>query len=203
MELEEVLSRPDGPEKTAALVVWIQGLFVDEDQIPVLVGGGAVEILTGGAYTTGDLDFVGFVPAAVGTILERSGFKKIGRHWIHEEGQVFVEFPGESLGPNERSIRRVAYGCDVVLVSIEDLLVDRLGAWDYWKSGVDGANALLLYRRCRPEIDEKRLQSRAIQEGFETALDSLRAFDAKWAVTEPNLESLEEWANRGPTMEDG
>ena len=26
----------------------------DEDQVPILVGGAAVEILTGGAYTTGD-----------------------------------------------------------------------------------------------------------------------------------------------------
>ncbi len=139
MELVETLSLPDGPERTTAIVAWIQSLFTESAQVPVLVGGGAVEIFTGGAYTTGDLDFVGSVPKAIGTILENNGFESAGRHWIHREGQVFVEFPGSSLGPNERPFRYTAFGHDIILVSIEDLLVDRLGAWEYWKSGVDGA----------------------------------------------------------------
>jgi len=76
MELVEALSLPDGPERTTAIVAWIQSLFTESAQVPVLVGGGAVEIFTGGAYTTGDLDFVGSVPKAIGTILENNGFDK-------------------------------------------------------------------------------------------------------------------------------
>lgn len=64
MHLEDALSVSAGPQRTAAIVAWVQSLFTEENQVPVLVGGAAVEILTGGAYTTGDLDFVGIVPDA-------------------------------------------------------------------------------------------------------------------------------------------
>lgn len=115
---------------------------------------------------------------------------------------MFVEFLGSSLGPNETSIRFSAFGRDIILVSIEDLLVDRLGAWQYWKSGVDGANAFFLYRACRQMIDDRRLKSRATEEGFESALDALRMFDREWGPSDPPPETLEEWANRGPGTED-
>ena len=70
MEIDEILCLPDGPQRTAATAAWVQGLFSEESPTPVLVGGAAVEILTGGAYTTGDFDFVGSVPASVRRQLE-------------------------------------------------------------------------------------------------------------------------------------
>lgn len=202
MILNEALSLPEGPERTAAIVAWIQSLFSRGTRVPILVGGGAVEIFTGGAYTTGDLDFVGSVPKTIATILENNGFEKVGRHWIHHEGQVFLEFPGSSLGPNERHVRYTAFGHDIELVSIEDLLVDRLGAWEYWKSGVDGANAFILFRTCRDEIDHERLKARAAEEGFEDSLRALLAFDSDWSSCDPDVATLETWANRGPAGAD-
>ena len=201
MSLLQALSLPEGPRRTAAIAAWVQGLFSGEDQAPVLVGGAAVEILTGGAYTTGDLDFVGFLPPPVREVLEQNGFKRSGRHWIHEDGEIFLEFPGEALDPKEKAIRYEAFGHDLVLISLEDLLVDRLGAWTHWKSGVDGANAFLLFRLCRSEIDEDRLTRRAREAGFERALNALREFDRVWAESDPDPESLEVWANNGPQEE--
>lgn len=199
VNLTDVLSQPDGPKKTASLVAWVQDLFSDQHEVPVLVGGAAVEILTGGAYTTGDLDFAGSVPAPVKRFLQESGFERSGRHWIHEAGQVYLEFPSETLDHREQAVRINIYGFDILLVSIEDLLVDRLGAWDHWKSGIDGANACLLYRRCRSDIDHDRLTRRAGEAGFENALKALERFDRQWSSTEPDPEALEVWANRGPT----
>jgi hypothetical protein len=170
--------------------------------VPVLVGGAVVEILTGGAYTTGDFDFVGFVPASVRRKLEASGFRKTGRHWIHEQAEIFLEFPGKALGAEERAVLRKAFGYEVVVVSVEDLLVDRLGAWAYWKSGVDGANAFIVLRTCRDEIDHDRLAQRAHQAGFEGALAALRAFDTEWSDCDPDPEALETWANNGPQAAD-
>lgn len=203
MELNEALSLPEGPGRTTAIVAWIQSLFVQGTDVPVLVGGAAVEIFTGGAYTTGDLDFVGSIPRSIGAILESHGFERAGRHWICREGQVFVEFPGSSLGPDERSVRYSAFGHEIVLVSIEDLLVDRLGAWECWKSGIDGANAFVLFRTCRDEIDLNRLKNRVASAGFEAALRGLLAFDREWSATDPDATTLEEWANRGPQEVDG
>ena len=201
MKFSDVMSLPEGPRRTAAIAAWVQGLFSRENRAPVLVGGAAVEILTGGAYTTGDLDFVGSVPPSVRDILEENGFKRSGRHWIHEVAEIFLEFPGDALDPKERAIRHEAYGYNLILVSLEDLLVDRLGAWAHWKSGVDGANAFLLYRICRSEIDDDRLTRRAREEGFEPALDALRDFDRDWAESDPDPLALEDWANSGPREE--
>ena len=201
MKFSDVMSLPEGPRRTAAIAAWVQSLFSRENRAPVLVGGAAVEILTGGAYTTGDLDFVGFVPHSVRDILEENGFKRSGRHWIHEVAEVFLEFPGDALDPKERAIRHEAYGYNIILVSLEDLLVDRLGAWAHWKSGVDGANAFLLYRICRSEIDDDRLTRRAREAGFEPALEALRDFDRDWVESDPDPEVLEVWANNGPREE--
>ena len=201
MKFSNVMSLPEGPRRTAAIAAWVQGLFSRENRAPVLVGGAAVEILTGGAYTTGDLDFVGFVPPSVRDILKENGFKRSGRDWIHEVAEIFLEFPGDALDPKERAIRHQAYGYNLLLVSLEDLLVDRLGAWAHWKSGVDGANAFLLYRICRSEIDEERLTGRAREAGFEPALDALRDFDRDWVESDPDPEALEAWANNGPQEE--
>jgi hypothetical protein len=198
MEIRDVIALPEGPRRTAAIVAWIQSLFADDEQAPVLVGGAAVEIFTGGAYTTGDLDFVGHLPRDVESSLQASGFRKAGRHWINDEAEIFLEFPGSALDPDERSVRRRAFGFDVILISIEDLLVDRLGSWAYWKSGVDGANAFALYRACREDIDHDRLRRRADDAGFGHALEALRAFDANWPNSEPDPTSLEKWANKGP-----
>lgn len=198
MQLDELLLLPEGPRRTAAIAAWVQGLFQDEDQMPILVGGAAVEILTGGAYTTGDFDFVGFVPASVRRELEANGFEKTGRHWINEGAEIFLEFPGDALDAEERAVRRRAFGYEIVIVSIEDLLVDRLGAWAYWESGVDGANALVLLRTCRDEIDHDRLTRRAREAGFGDALDALQAFDTEWSESDPDPDALETWANNGP-----
>ena len=90
---------------------------------------------------------------------------------------------------------------DAVGAAAVEGLVDRLGAWAYWKSGIDGANAFLLYRICRDEIDEKRLTRRAREAGFEPALVALREFDRKWAETDPDPDILADWANKGPREE--
>lgn len=86
--IEEILSLPDGPDKTARIAAWIESCFRDPTRVPILVGGAAVEIVTGGAYTIGDLDFVGSVDPTVSSEFERAGFRRHGRHWIHEDAQV-------------------------------------------------------------------------------------------------------------------
>ena len=199
MNIADVLTLPDSPRKTAALVAWVQGLYPAEERAPVLVGGAAVEILTGGAYTTTDLDFAGLVPASVKRSFQKSGFERSGRHWIHEAAQVFLEFPSEALDYREQAVQINVYGFDILIVSIEDLLVDRLGAWQYWKSGIDGANAFILYRKCRSDVDFDRLTRRAREAGFESALGALEGFDRAWSTSDPGPEDLEAWANRGPT----
>ncbi len=177
MKLDEILAAPEGVEKTARLAAWVQGLF-SRGLEPVLVGGAAVELYTAGAYTTGDLDMVGTVPAAVADALVREGFVRRGRHWIHEAGQVYLEFPGSALAEGESAVRVEVAGCEVVAIAPEDLLAERLGAWKHWRSAVDGVNAWLLLQALAGRLDEERLEGRCAALDAVDALSALRRFAA-------------------------
>ena len=191
MDFAEALRPNAGPERTAALVAWFQGLFAGEP--PVLVGGAAVELYTGGAYRTGDLDFVGRIPGEVSRALAGAGFRKRGRHWIHEKAQVFIELPAVEFD-REVWIDAIRIGdWTVVLLSPEDVLVDRLAAWKLWRVPVEGINAYLLYRARGQAMDARRLEEAAAVEGVADELDSLRRFGDQdrepqeieaWAATE-------------------
>ena len=191
MDITEALRLDSGPARTAAVVAWFQGLFASDT--PVLVGGAAVELYTGGAYRTGDLDFVGRIPREVSRLLAEAGFRKRGRHWIHEEAQMFIEFPAAEFDRDVR-IDAIRIGdWTVVLLSPEDVLVDRLAAWKFWRVPVEGINAYLLYRARGQAMDAKRLEEAAGIEGVADELESLRRFGDRdrepqeietWAATE-------------------
>jgi hypothetical protein len=197
VDLDAIFSLPDGPAKTARLAAWVQGLFSPEDP-PVLVGGAVVELLTGGAYVTGDLDFVGSVPTSVAQALAAAGFERGGRHWVHEPGQVYLEFPSTSLDPDEVAVLLEVEGLRLLAISPEDLLAERLGAWKHWRSAVDGVNAWLLLREQASALDHGRLQARCEALGAGDALDALLRWTRALGGREPTPEEVEEWTRSGP-----
>ena len=184
----------EGPGRVAAIAAWVQSLFSDKESRPVLVGGAAVELYTGGAYRTGDLDFVGTPGPEVVNLLESAGFQRLGRHWVNEQHKVFLEFPGEALGELESTAVIRVGAHSVLIVSLEDLIVDRLAAWRFWKSDIDAINAYLLARAQGVELDEVRLRRLAENADVERALDQLDGFLARHEDTEPNQSELEEWS---------
>lgn len=192
-EIDSLLRLPEGPERTAALAAWIQGLYAEHP--PVLVGGGAVELYSGGAYVTGDLDFVGEVPPEVAQGLLAAGFVKRGRHWIHDEGQVFVEFPSSDLDSGERTARVRIGDVAVLVLAPEELIVDRLAAWEHWRSEIDGVNAFLVWRAREGELDRDRLRRLAERHDVSASLDRLVELAASVAGRAPTREELEVWAS--------
>lgn len=188
MILPDSLTQRPEPDRTAGIVAWFQGLF--ERDPPVLVGGGAVELYTGGAYRTADLDFVGRIPTDVARELERAGFSKRGRHWIHEDAQIYIELPATSFDRDVRIDAIRIKDWTVILLSPEDVLVDRLAAWKFWHIPVEGINAYLLFRARRNEMDPKRLDVAARTVDVGDALDSLRSF----AGRDREPEEIEAWA---------
>lgn len=198
MAIDEILALDEGPRRTAALVGWLQSLFDEAETTPVLVGGAAVELYTHGAYTTGDIDLVGTVTPGAVRALAAAGFERHGRHWIHEPAQVFVEFPASALDPEEASSWLEFASQKILIVSAEDLLVDRLGAWEYWQSSVDAMNALLLWRAHKERLDVVRLEKRIKQAGWQRAWRSLVGFSERWEQAEPPITEVERWAIPGP-----
>lgn len=195
-DLRAILVLREGPVRLARLAAWLQRLYDDEREIPVLVGGAAVELYTGGAYTTGDLDFVGRVPETVARRLVEAGFERRGRHWLREDGQVFFEFPGRSLEPVSDPVRLRRGGTELLVIAPEALLADRLAAWKFWGSEIDAVNALRLLQVMGPKFDP-RLAARLART---LEVDDERLRLARWARRLggrwPAEKEIERWTKR-------
>ena len=155
-------------------------------------------LYTGGAYTTGDLDFVGDIPDAVARVLLETGFRREGRHWVLEEGQVFIEMPGSSLEPDDPPVRLEIGGRSVIAASPESMLVDRLASWQFWRSSVDGVNAYLLWSSQQERMDRKRIAALSRKLEIGKALAKLEGFVARLGGKAPSPEDLEKWAESFP-----
>lgn len=143
-ELKKAAGIKEFPERHIKIVLVITKALQDLSIYPVLVGGGAVEFYTVGAYTTGDIDLVAPSGEDINNRLRLLGFQRIGKNWVNEEVGIFLEFPSSSLGTDEDYNEIDIGGGRIRIVSIEDLIVDRLNAFKWWGSTVDGINALLL-----------------------------------------------------------
>jgi len=196
LPLAAALRLPEGPQRTAAVAAWIQGLY--DTRPPVLAGGAAVELYTAGAYSTGDLDFIGDVPDGVAAALKQSGFQREGRHWIHPRAELFVEFPGSALQAHEKTAILEVGGIPVLTLSPEDMIIDRLAAWQLWNSTTDGASAFLLWKAQERRLDKARLAELSEIRGVQNALERLRKFVQRRGSKLPSAKDLETWANKAP-----
>lgn len=163
----------DSAERAVGIAAVLARALRQVGQDPVLVGGAAVEFYTQGGYSTEDIDMVAPGGADLVKTMEQLGFEKMGKDFIHEPLKVYVEFPGASLGPDERFQEIQMGGQHLRIISVEDLIVDRLASFKFWQSAIDGTNAMLLLEL--ENIDETRLLFRARQENTEDALGSIRA----------------------------
>lgn len=197
LSLSEAIAVEAGSARTAALAAWVQSLAMSEADKPVLVGGAAVELYSGGAYRTGDLDFVGEIGKEGESRLEGEGFQKRGRHWIHQELQIYLEFPGSDLADGE-SAAVIEFGdYSVVVIGLEELIVDRLAAWQFWQSEIDAINAFRLRQVREAEIDERRLRQLAELREVSPALRALNALVERTVDGDPSVSELEEWSRNG------
>lgn len=136
---------------------------------PILVGGSAVAFYTEGKYTTHDIDMISPSGKDIEEVMGRLGFSKFGKDYSNKQLKIYVEFPSDALGPTEK-VNIIKVGTSrLKIISIEDLIVDRLCAFKYWGSTVDGVNALIMLEL---GIAKKaRVEDRAREEDVLDALD--------------------------------
>lgn len=94
---------------------------------PVVVGGTAEEFHSGAPYHETDLDLCGWLQEREPGTLQEIGFRRQGRHWVHEASKVAVEFPESRIDGDESRIERVRVGRGTAaIIGVDDLYVDRL-----------------------------------------------------------------------------
>jgi hypothetical protein len=154
---------------TAAIVT---DLLMQNGIRPVIVGGFSVELYTLGGYTTEDLDFVLQGYDRTAEILNKLGFKKAGKDWIHPVAGVTLEIPDRLLAGDEDKVTEIPVGNgSVYVIGIEDLILDRLRSAVHWQSGRDrewGYRLLLMYYE-KIDLDyiRSRFEHRKEKEEFE------------------------------------
>ena len=139
-----------------------------------LVGGQAVETYTAGQFTTGDVDVTTTHREATENLLRRLGFKKEGMVWLNEKLAIAVHIVGSYPSRTEK-VRSLEVGAYTVrIVGVEELIIDRLKAAKFWKSGRDSEQAAVLFDGFRKSIDVDYLVRRASEEKVDDILRKIR-----------------------------
>jgi len=130
---------------------------------PVVVGGHAVEFYTLGSYTTADIDIVSEGQREIENLLKSWGFKKIDRLWVNLKYDIEVDIVSSTLKGNDYSrVSEVTVeDLKVYIIGIEDLIIDRLNAFVWWKSDEDSKWAEQLIKLHRKDIDKRYLIRKA------------------------------------------
>lgn len=180
-ELQEKLSRAKEIAEPFRRSLYVLGLLTAAMKPlgirPILVGGTAVEFYTLGGYTTRDIDLVINGRDKAKRVLEEFGFIRHAghRHWYHEELDLALEIPDEYLaGSPDKVLTVEAEDTEVYVIGIEDLILDRLAAFKFWESGIDGHWAATLILIHREQIDWGYLENKAAEENLEDALRAVR-----------------------------
>jgi hypothetical protein len=128
------------PEFRHALEILARGIRTLETRglsPPVLVGGAAVEIYTGGSVTSGDFDLVTSFQEELEEALIEVGFERpdggerILSGLIHEESGIALQVVSERLmdgktDENRMMVLDVGEG-SLAVIPVEDLIADRMG----------------------------------------------------------------------------
>ena len=141
-------------------------------ETPILVGGGAVEFYSSGHFVTGDLDLCAET-ARVAPVLETLGFRKEGMYFAR--GKLFIHILGPGFAGRSDDIALGKTGLGIRVISLEDLIVDRLNSCKWWKHQFDCEQAFYLLNTYRERLDDSYLEERAAQEEVRDMLDEMRA----------------------------
>jgi hypothetical protein len=166
--LETLLSIEDPVKRKALFMALLSKEIVERGgKQPIIVGGEAVEIYTQGSYTTGDIDIKSPLEITE-AVLKEWGFVKAGRPWLNKELDIYIDWLGSSLEEGEEAEKRAAIikiteELDIRVISIEDLVIDRLGAFKWWgdTDSLMWAKVLVRVKKSIDSIDETYIRERA------------------------------------------
>ena len=176
-ELEYTKTIEDPLRRRLYVCALVTAALPHSNRLPyVVVVGNALEFYTLGDYTTADVDLVSGRRSEIGNILENWGFNRMRRHWYHADLDVAIEIPDDVLAGSEEEITQVEIeGLNVYIIGVEDLIVDRVNAYDHWRSIDDGDWAKELMALYKHEIDWDYLVTSARAEEILDALNTLKS----------------------------
>jgi len=141
-----------------------------------VVGGSAIEVYTGGRYTSDDLDLVVDSRKKVTDVLARWGFKNRGKLWTKEDWGIVVDAMEKEISGSRRHTQVLSTAQGSFRISgPEDLIIRRVRESVNWQ-GREGAfaHAILLVERMDTELDWDYIEFFAKREHWEAQFRELR-----------------------------
>ena len=146
----------------------------------IIVGGFAVEIYSGRAYRTGDVDIVveGEAVDLVRDVLRRiSDFGlRIYLPRIREISEKGIDVVGTVYNRRKPPIRLQVDSYWVYVVPPEEVVLTYLEAWKFWNSVEDRNKAVLAYCAQKDRMDLKYLTEEAETRGVKDSLEKVKAY---------------------------
>jgi hypothetical protein len=182
MNIEKLIAIEDPVKRKAMFMAIFSKEVADRGGAPpIIVGGEAVELYTQGSYTTGDID-IKSPPDVTEAILKEWGFLRAGRTWLNKELDIYIDWLGSSLDEGEEAEKRVttikiAEGLEVKVVSMEDLIIDRLSAFRRWgdTDSLMWAKVLINVKKSIDSLDDNYLRERAKKADLLNLLEEILA----------------------------
>ena len=144
----------------------------------VVVGGFAVEVYSGSAYRTGDVDIivegdVDLLRRALGLIEEWRG-----RAWVYRGLRYAIDIVSTRYDKPREPIVLEVGGKHVYVEPPEESVIESLNACVYWGSDLDCEKAAMVMAAQWDEIDWKYLEDRCREEGvYERFLEVKRVVE--------------------------
>lgn len=159
-------------QKQMTVAAIICDAFKKYDLTPVVVGGLAVEFYTLSNYLTRDIDMVIPGDQYANEVMTKLGFTKRGSStWFYEEdATIVIDFPSSPLGGSWDKVASVELdsGETVYIISVEDIILDRILAVKYWGDAEEWAQYMMAAHF--DDIDWEYCENRAKKESCSDVL---------------------------------
>ena len=166
MRAADLLARAfEAPPSSIERILLAAAAFDTATQMPLVLVGGAAQVIHTGCERLTDIDMVGPITSDDEAALARAGFVREGRHWVYGpiDLEIAVEVPGDTLFGEEVPEMLDVGGVVVRVISVNDLMMDRLvqatdGTLVTWEE------ALSLAIAARDRIDWRSIRTRCVAE---------------------------------------
>ena len=144
----------------------------------IIVGGYAVELYSGGAYKTGDVDVIveGDVDFVKSVLSKLSG-KRGGRIWVLREIGLIskaIDIVSSLYDKEKNPVRVEVEDFTVYIEPPEETIISCLNACIYWKSDLDCEKAAMVMAAQWDRIDWSYLRARSEKENVAEILEKIK-----------------------------
>jgi hypothetical protein len=151
----------------AELAAYVQSQLRAEGIDVVLSGGATVSLYSSNKYVSKDVDLinVGFAKRSkVRVVMEDAGFHETGRYFEHPDAKFLIEFPDGPLSVGEEPVKEISEiklsTGNLRVISPTDCVKDRLCAFYFWNDQQGLAQAILVAKKQKVDLDEVKRWSK-------------------------------------------